>query len=80
VLNTVIAGRACINAGELRCKAPVTRIAIAPDGTQTPVKGICNRLICKINRDEEIAGEYKCPKCGQIIEVVNECLDQRRAT
>ena len=68
--NTISLGRAFIANGELRCKAPVTRFAVNKDGTQTPVKAVCNRLVCKENKDAEIAGQYKCDKCGQIIEVI----------
>lgn len=65
----IVTGRAFVSNGELRCKAPVTRFAVTANGTQTPIKAICNRLVCKHNRDEAIAGEYKCARCGQIIEV-----------
>jgi len=71
----IVTGRASIWNGELRCKAAVTRFAVAKDGTQTPVGAVCNRLVCKENRDKEIAGQYKCPKCSQMIEVTR-CLEQ----
>jgi phage FluMu protein Com len=73
--SVITKGRGFIFPGEsgsqgLRCKAEIT---VTRHNRETGAKEerieSCNRLIAKPNRDGELAGEFSCPKCKQILEV-----------
>jgi len=71
MLNSVITkGRAFIYDGVgLRCKAKDLRVQRNAEGKKEAVETVCNQLICRHNSDNVLAGSFKCPKCGQLIEV-----------
>lgn len=55
-------GNAQIENGGLRCAAP----------REGRPGWICKKLIVRKNRSGQIAGEFKCERCGQIIEVTTK--------
>lgn len=54
-----------------RGKAAFERNALRCAGKHTDPKrsAPCGRLIVKLNRSNQLAGEFKCERCHQIIEV-----------
>jgi hypothetical protein len=53
-------GKAVFISDELRCQAP---------RAETRGDGVCNKLIAKFNRLHQIAGQFRCERCKQEIEV-----------
>lgn len=58
----ILKGKAQVENGGLRCAAP----------REDRPGWICNRLIVRKNRLGQIAGEFKCERCSQIVEVKSE--------
>lgn len=58
-LVTITKGKAAIVNDGLRCRAP------RPDDPTLA----CNKCICKKNSAGYVAGNFKCERCGQLIEV-----------
>jgi hypothetical protein len=56
----VSSGKAVFISDELRCQA--ARAGQRGDG-------VCNKLIAKFNRLHQIAGDFRCERCKQEIEV-----------
>lgn len=55
----IVKGRAIVNGDSLRCAAPRQDIS----GKQ------CNKLLVKRNEQGQIAGNFKCERCGQLVQV-----------
>lgn len=59
LLKFIVKGKAVIQGDSLRCAAP---------RVNDPNR-VCNKLICKANSISQIAGNYRCERCHQEIEV-----------
>lgn len=64
-------GQAVINRDGLRCAAPSTRpnrVKLEESNNPAPQQR-CNRLLAKRNTSGQIAGDFRCDRCGQNVEV-----------
>lgn len=58
-LTAIKRGRAIINPNGLRCQGPRLK----------QPEQVCNKLLVKKNALGQVAGAFKCERCGQEIEV-----------
>lgn len=56
---SITKGKALFVGADLRCNAP------RPNGQRKT----CNKLLCKKNELGQLAGNYRCERCGQSVEV-----------
>lgn len=59
LLTYITKGHAIIQGDSLRCAAPRTN----------DIRKQCNKLICKKNELGQIAGDFRCERCHQSIQV-----------